>query len=246
MIVADRSVLVSELRLRDREDLIAYVALIAGPLEDTIDPSADDYAKQLEELYDNPTSWPPPLHSPEADAILYGDTDGLAFVLAIALRDTPGLTVSLARDIAETITSDELQSVERVLWGHHEDGKAKILRMIDAHLGFAPFVPYEVTPGEPITMDQAIGEIITGGQIPGLGWATPAIVGDLTISQFRLVRSGGAPSDEGDSVPADPELRAKVEAARRKFFGIPDYKPPVGETETPPIPEDGGEWENAL
>lgn len=231
--IGGEPVLVSELRLRDREDLAAYVALVAGPLEEAFDTDSPDYPARLEAIYDDPASWPPPLGSAFADAILFDDDDGLAAFLTSACRDHPGMSAATAAELAAVISDEELAAVEAVAWGGHRDAKAEALRLIDARNGFSPFASLTAARGEPITMDQAIGEAING-----LGWASPDAVGNLTMTQLSLVRTGGIPEDEGDAVPEDNDLRERVEAARRRFFGVVETRPP---TEPEVV-----EWEEAF
>lgn len=237
LVVAGRVVLASELRVRDLATIEAYTAARLGAPLAGLDAAADDYPDRLRSLYDTLERWPPDVGSPETAAALFGDRRGLAFFLALTLRAS-GLSADELDAVALEAEPDEVQEVERVAWGVQADHKADLVRLIDDHLGLPAFRP-RPTPmrGRPISWAQAVGDAVDGDP------RRVEAVGDLTLSQWRMLRCGGETELRDDPLPEDAELCDRVQDARREFWGV--MRTPVAVTPTPQPPDDDrdvGEW----
>lgn len=210
--IGGRRVRVWQLRIRDLGAMEAYAAERLGSPLEWLDPSDDDYARQLCRAYDvvQEGGWPPPVRSPVVQAAWRQDAAGVAFFLGLTLRTTPRAERGA---IAATITPEELAAVEAIAWNRADDHAAAIVRAIDEYNGF-PGLDYG-EPGDearPSSWAKAVAEAV--GQF---GWATPRAVGDLTLGEWAMARSG-EPDPGGDPLPSDPAMLRAVEDARAAFF----------------------------
>jgi hypothetical protein len=179
-----------------------------------LNPVSEKYADELKSVYDAAEAgWPPPISSAITTRVIFGTTAGLSLFLSLVLRNN---SEEECDALAPNLTVDELSAIERVAWGIEENYREAIIKRIDAHLGF-PDLVYEREEGDgrPISWEKAVGDTVTN-----TSWATPERIGDLTLSQWRLVRMGGEEEEASDPLPADHKIREEVLAARRGFFGV--------------------------
>lgn len=215
--------LVSELRVRDYLALRDYIAArLVSPIAG-LDPDADDYPDALRAAYDlaeEPGAWPPPPGSPRGGAVLYSEPEGLAFFLAVACREHPGLDPeALAAELAAD--PGAIAEVERVAWGLRPSWREAVLRLIDRHLGLPEFEPGGPGAGgegggRAVAWESAIAEAADGCPL------RMAALLDLTLSQWALLRSGGEPEPEPDILPDDEALAERIQDARYDFFAAGD------------------------
>jgi hypothetical protein len=220
--IGSHIVAVWQLRPRDLGVLEAYVgAKLGGPLNG-LDPASPSYGDDLRAAYDmvEASGWPPPPGSDDWNMAIEGDAHGLAFFLAVVLRDNPSRVD--VDQLAAEITAEEWTAVTTAAWGiTAQSHRAAIVRAIDRHLGLPAFAAREWgEEGKAISWAKAVGEVVCGGEggFGGMGWASPEAVGDLTLSQLRMVRDGGETEEAEDPMPDDDAMSKQVEAARLAFF----------------------------
>ncbi len=212
--IGGTTVLASELRLRDLAALESVVAeLCPDPLAD-LDPAAADYPERLKALYDG--TWPPPIGSAEADAVLLGSDGGRAAFVLTVCRLQADMNAERALELARADDPPGWSELTRIAFAlPRRDLWAEVVRLIDAHLGIEPFAAAPELPeasDEPITWPEAVAETC---EAYGL---TIDQVGDLTLGQWRALRSGGKAPVRSEPVPADPELAESVAKARWAFW----------------------------
>lgn len=206
-----------ELLVRNLATLEAFAVACLGTPLDGLHDDADDYPDKLRAAYDAALTWPPEIGSPEVDRAVFSSPEGIKLFLTLVLRDTPQDVIA---SLVGTIAQDEFSAIEQVAWGSQPGDlyHREVVGRIDRHLGLPGFAPRSDDDDEPMTgtpWSKAIGEVVANH-----GWASPEAVGNLTLSQWRMVRCGGDTGEREDPLPSDPKLNDRVCTARREFFGI--------------------------
>lgn len=213
--------LVSQFQVKHLAQLDAfYLATSADAIrlldEGTITPG--DRPKVLRDAYEaaEKASDHPIYSSPEGGSILFGTTAGLAFVLSLALRADPDPpNVDEVAALAGAITPAEWMAVERVLFGL--DTLAELERRIDREIGVE--LPLDTSDDGRASWRKIVADLCETYHY------TPAEVGELYLSQLRLLRMRGDTLDRGTPIPAGwtmAELDERVLTKRRAFWGDTD------------------------
>ena len=145
----------------------------AIPEGDIDDP---DYREQLRALRKAYGDEAPEWGDDNCQAFVFGTTGGRAMVLQAVLREHE-LDDAEALGLAESLTPEEWQHVNRVAWG--TDPVVGLLRYVDRLIG----VPEQNTDGVPIAV--AVCETAAS-----LG-VVPNDLAGMTLPEFRLIRAGG-------------------------------------------------------
>lgn len=192
-----RTVVVIELRYRDRAMLQAWMEEEAGhPLEGLppswADPDPSTRPARLAEAFAKAESWPPRLGTPEGSRLL-GTSPGRAWFLHLCLsRCSSSIDLAEVLEIADAATPAEWSHLERIAWG------ISPLEEIAAEL--AP----DDSPRPAADWDGLFYACLERWHM------TPDRVAELTGTQLRSLASEGKPPEKS---PEHAELMAQARNA---------------------------------
>jgi hypothetical protein len=224
--------LASELRLRDLAQLEAWaIASLGSPLEGLgDDASAEDLRAAWLAAEKRPA-----LGSPEVDASVFTTIDGRGLFALLVLRDDPRkLTADLARQIATQASAEEWERVDRIAFAIVDGDFLEVVRRVDRLLGLPSFAVAKAR-GKTVPWAKAIAEAVE------IYHLSPAQIGELTLGQWRILRSGGECLKLEEPLPADGDLEDRVMTVRGEFWAGHQVAP---DDSTEDLRDDEGEVED--
>ena len=211
--------LASELRLRDLAQLEAWAIASLGSQLDGLGDDAS--AEELREAWLATENGSPALGSPLVDQSIFATLEGRSLFLLLVLRDDGRkLTSDQAREIAASVTAPEWDQLDRRAFSILDGDFQEIVRRVDKMLGLPTFVPVKER-SKTVPWPKAVAESV---ELYHLSFADLA---ELTLGQWRVLRSGGESDKFGEPMPADSELEDRVMTARGEFWAGHTPGPPA-------------------
>lgn len=200
---------VMELRLRDLADLQGWLSdHVPHPLRDVppawADPHPETRRERLQAAWQQAREWPPKLGTPQAGEILATPAGLVAFVLVCLQRCDATVTATEAASIAAGMSGAEWAALRRVAWGRQPWEELREELDPDAQAEDS---------GPPPDWAEGFHDLANR-----TGW-TFGVIGELTVTQYRVVRSGTAPAYRGMVRKAGETLEQLAARERETFSG---------------------------
>jgi hypothetical protein len=199
---------VQELRLRDLADIQGWLAdqvphPLAGLPPAWADPDPDTRRARLWAAWRAARDWPPRLGTAAAADVLATPEGLVLFTLVCLRRCDDQVDATSAASIAAGMAPEEWASLRRVAWGRQPWEELRDELDPDATAD---------SDGPPPDWCEAFHEVAER-----TGWTFEQI-GELTVSQYRVIRSGTAPVYRGLTRRAGESLE-QLAARERETFG---------------------------
>jgi hypothetical protein len=205
--ITGRTLKIGEVRPVDLSLLQSYIeSRSERPLETfwAREPSLSDEERRaaLWAVYDVLDGDPPSWGNKAGEDILYGDDEGILFLLGVILRQCePTLSKEEVSAIADSLSREDFGAILRA-WR-----RADPLDTVETLLGID-----DRTPGPTRTLVEAICEVVEN-----TGW-TLEQVSTMSLTQIRTIRSGGKERERGVAIeqPKGGNLKRAVAEMRVK------------------------------
>jgi hypothetical protein len=198
---------VMELRLCDLADLQGWLAdqvphPLAGVPPAWADPDPATRPDRLKAAWRRAREWPPKLGTPQAGEVLGTPAGLVAFVLVCLRRCDPSVTATDAAEVAAKMGPAEWATLRRIAWGRQP--WEELREELDPSAA--------EDPGPPPDWAEGFQDLAAT-----TGWTFEQI-GELTVTQYRIARSGTAPAYRG-LVRGAGETLEQLAARERETFG---------------------------
>ncbi len=206
--------LARQLRLKDIAAIQEWIALASPcpaaqyrPIWEALD--GEDRQKVAARAYLAAEHWPPEVATPDGDAVLLyqfedGRRHGVELLLRIVLDANPGIDNELIASLATSITLSEFSELTSIAYG---------VDILDELAALIDLPPDERGPREATNWGKIAWDIIEA-----TGYTFDQI-GDLYLSQMKILRSGG--EHARGHIPMRPGMDIASESKRRRrlFYG---------------------------